>query len=145
MPTTLARWRESIFAPFDLGGGLFPFVAPEIRVEQVVEDGHYLIRAELPGVDPTKDIDVTVEHGLVSIQAERTEEKREKARSEFHYGKLIRTIPLPITAVAESAKATYANGILEIAFTMAEPHETGRHLVIDVAKESVKEVPKPKK
>jgi HSP20 family molecular chaperone IbpA len=145
MPTTLARWRGNIFAPLDLGAALFPFVAPEIRVEQVMEDGRYLIRAEIPGVDPTQDIDVSVEHGLVSIQAERAEEKREKARSEFHYGKLVRTIPLPLTAVAESAKATYANGILEIAFTIAEPKDTGRHLVIDVSKETVKEVPKPKK
>jgi HSP20 family protein len=144
MALTLARWRDNIFAPFE-PGGLFPFVAPEIRIEQVVEEGQYIIRAEIPGVDPTKDIDVSVESGVVSIQAERMEEKREKARSEFHYGKLVRTIPLPLGAVAESATATYAHGILEVAFTLAEPPQTGRHLVIDVAPETPKEVGKSKK
>ena len=63
MPTTLARWRDSVFAPFEAGAGLFPFVTPEIRIEQLMEDGRYVVRAEIPGVDPAKDIDVTVKDG----------------------------------------------------------------------------------
>ena len=47
MATTLARWRD-MFAPFEAAGGWFPFVAPEIRIEQSVEDGHYVVRAEIP-------------------------------------------------------------------------------------------------
>ena len=32
-----------------------------IRVEDKIEDGHYVIRAEMPGLDPDKDVKITVE------------------------------------------------------------------------------------
>lgn len=140
MPTTLTRWRDSIFAPFEAGNGLFPFVAPEIRIEQLVEDGRYVVRAEIPGVDPEKDIDVSVANGLVSIRAKRTEDKHDKAHSEFHYGRLVRMVPLPTTATGETATAKYANGILEISFTIGEPRQAGRHIAIEVAEQTTKEV-----
>ena len=140
MPITLTRWRDSIFAPFEASGGLFPFFAPEIRIERVMEDEHYVVRAEIPGVDPEKDINVSVENGVVSILAERTEEKHERAHSEFHYGKLVRMVPLPITAKEETGTAKYTNGILEISFTIGEARRAGRSIAIDVAKETTKEV-----
>jgi HSP20 family molecular chaperone IbpA len=45
--------------------------AQTFRVEDYTEDGTYMIRAELPGVDPDKDVEVTVESGLLTIHAER--------------------------------------------------------------------------
>jgi HSP20 family molecular chaperone IbpA len=132
MAATLARWRDNVFAPFEAGSALFPFVAPEIRVEQLVEDGQFVVRAEIPGVDPEKDVDVSIVNGVLSIRAERTEEKRDKTHSEFHYGRLVRTVPLPAGAQEDSATATYSNGILEVAFTLGEPQEPGRHVPIEV-------------
>jgi HSP20 family protein len=140
MPTTLARWRDSVFAPFEAGAGLFPFVAPEIRIEQLTQDGRFVVRAEIPGVDPAKDIDVTVKDGTLAIRAERTEEKRDKAHSEFHYGRLVRVLPLPMTALEESAEATYDNGILQITFAVGEPREPAHHIAIRIAKPTA---PKP--
>lgn len=140
MPTTLTRWRDNLFAPFEASAGFFPFVAPEIRIEQVVEDGHYVVRAEIPGVDPQHDIDVSVESGVLSIRAERTEKQHDKAHSEFHYGKLVRSVPLPGAVKGGSATATYDNGILEISFTIPEPKEAARHIKIEVGKQSVKEM-----
>jgi HSP20 family protein len=147
MPTnTLARWRDNVFAPFEAGGGLFPFVAPEIRVEQYVKDEHLVVRAEIPGVDPEKDVDVTVADGLLRIRVERTEEKRDRTHTEFHYGSLLRTVPLPAGAMEETATAKYDHGILEVSFTIGEPREPGRHIAIDIAKETAtKEAAKPKK
>lgn len=133
MATTLARWRDNVLAPFEMGSGLFPFVAPEIRIEQLVEDGQFIVRAELPGVDPEKDVDVSVLNGVLSIRAERTEEKRDKTHSEFHYGRLERTMPLPAGAREETASARYANGILEITFAVGESPEPGRHIDVEVA------------
>ena len=148
MPTTLARWRDSVFAPFEAGAGLFPFVTPEIRIEQVVEDGRYVVRAEIPGVDPVKDIDVTVKDGTLTIRAERTEEKRDtrhpEAHSEFHYGRLVRVLPLPMTALEESAEATYDNGILQIAFALGVPKESARHIAIRIAKPAAPKPVEPK-
>ncbi len=41
-----------------------------IRLKDEIEDGHYMIRAELPGIDPVKDIDVTLTDGQLTIKAE---------------------------------------------------------------------------
>ncbi len=142
MPTTLTRWRENLFAPFEPSGSLFAFTSPEIRIEQAVEDGHFVVRAEIPGVDPAKDVDVTVSGGMVSIRAERSEHKGDKAHSEFHYGRMVRTVPLPLAAKEETASATYTHGILEVSFVMGEPRESTRHIAIDVAMETpVKDIP----
>lgn len=139
MSTTMTRRRQSVFAPFDLGG-LFPFLAPEIRIEQVIEDGQYVVRAEIPGVDPDKEIEVTVADGLLKIHAERTEEKRDRAHSEFHYGRFDRTVALPMGAMEDTAAAKYAHGILEVSVKLGEPKELGRKLPIEVAKEESGEV-----
>jgi HSP20 family protein len=45
--------------------------AQTFRVEELVRDSHYLIRAELPGLDPAKDIEVTVDGRTLTIRAER--------------------------------------------------------------------------
>ena len=45
-----------------------------MRVEDYLRDGTYLVRAELPGLDPEHDIDVTVSRGVLTITAERHDE-----------------------------------------------------------------------
>jgi len=89
-----------------------------IRVEEVREDGALVIRAELPGVDPEKDVEIVVENGVLTLHGERREEsedkRRHRRRSEFRYGSFSRTIPLPVGATEEDVKATYENGILEV-------------------------------
>jgi HSP20 family molecular chaperone IbpA len=37
-------------------------------------DGTYVLRAELPGVDPAKDVEITVTEGVLVLLAERAEE-----------------------------------------------------------------------
>ena len=44
-----------------------------MRVEDYVKDGTYVLRAELPGVDPEKDIEVSVSKGVLTISAHRQE------------------------------------------------------------------------
>ena len=70
-----------------------------IRVEQFREDGALVVRADLPGIDPDKDVELTVSDGMLHIHAERREEeKREEKgylRRELRYGSLSRTLPLP--------------------------------------------------
>lgn len=89
-----------------------------IRVEEVVEDHTLVIRAELPGVDPDKDVELTVDNGRLTVRAERHEEKEEKdrhrRRSEFRYGSFTRSVQLPAGASEADVKATFANGILEV-------------------------------
>jgi HSP20 family protein len=84
------------------------------RVEDYTDDGKYMIRAELPGVDPEQDIDVTVEAGVLTIRAERREESRQDRHSEFKYGSMTRSISLPDGTDADNIVATYDKGILEV-------------------------------
>ena len=75
---------------------LMPFgPGQSFRVEDYAEDGKYLVRAELPGIDPAKDVEVTVDSGILTIHAERREETREDRHSEFRYGSMTRSISLP--------------------------------------------------
>lgn len=89
-------------------------LAPYIRVEDYLEEGSYVLRAELPGVDPEKDVEVSVENDMLTISGERREETREKHRREFHYGSFRRSISLPRGATADQITASYTDGVLEV-------------------------------
>jgi HSP20 family protein len=100
-----------------------------IRVEEFTDGDTEVVRAELPGIDPAKDVEVTVTDGMLSLRVERRAESREKAgdtyRSEFRYGAMHRTMPLPSGAKQDELTATYADGILEIRVPVTatpEPH-----------------------
>ncbi|RSM57199.1 heat-shock protein Hsp20 [Amycolatopsis sp. WAC 01376] len=95
-----------------------------VRVEESAEDGKYLIRAELPGFDPEKNISVTAHEGMLTISAEREAKTVEHGRSEFYYGKFSRTVSLPHGADATKVAADYKDGILEISMPLSDkPHE----------------------
>jgi len=89
-----------------------------MRVEETREDGFVYVKAELPGIDPDKDIDVWVADGMLHISARREEKEESKDkgvyRSEFHYGEFSRTLPMPSGIDQSSVKASYKDGILEI-------------------------------
>ena len=56
-------------------------------------DDLLIVRAELPGMDPDNDFEITVENGTLTIHAERREEHKQAHRSEFRYGSFTRSIP----------------------------------------------------
>jgi HSP20 family protein len=89
-----------------------------IRVEEFHDDGTLVVRADLPGIDPQKDVELTVAGGMLRIEAERREEDKKEdkgyLRQELRYGSLTRTLPLPEGVTESDIKATYQAGILEI-------------------------------
>jgi HSP20 family protein len=106
-----------------------------IRIEELVEDGEAVIRAELPGLDPEEDIDVTVRDRMVHLRAQRSS-RRETTdegvyRSEFAYGAYERTIPLPAGASEDDVSATYTDGILELRLPLGTGEQEGRRIAID--------------
>jgi len=98
-----------------------------IRTEEFHDGDTLVVRAELPGSDPQKDIEITVSSGVVHIRAhrEQKEEHREDGayRSEFRYGNFSRDIALPRGAAADDVRASYANGILEVRVPCPEQAE----------------------
>ena len=79
-----------------------------------MEDDHYVIRAELPGIDPDKDVKITVDEHTLVIDAERTGECTDKTRTEFQYGSFHRAMSLPADVKTGDVTATYTDGILTV-------------------------------
>lgn len=125
----LFEWLESPMAT------LLPFgPAQTFRVEDYVQNGKYLIRAELPGLDPQKDIEVTADPGSLTIHAERREKSKGAHHSEFKYGSLTRSIGIPQSADLAKITAKYDQGILEVTVPVPEQgEETGRRIAVQAA------------
>ncbi len=95
-----------------------------VRIEEYLEEGRYVLRAELPGFDPEKEITISVAGDRLSISAERTVDKHDKAHSEFFYGSFARTVQLPAGADTDAVGARYDAGILEITVPVKEEADT---------------------
>ena len=83
------------------------------RVETYRKDNEYIIRADLPGVDP-KDVNVQAEGNLLTITGERKgEEKGREYRETFH-GNFERQLALPQEVEPDKIAARYEHGVLEV-------------------------------
>ncbi len=101
-----------------------------IRVEEHLGDDRYTVRAELPGMDPAKDIDISVREGQLTIKAERAETQEEGTRSEFRYGSFYRSMVLPAGADEDSIDATYTDGILTVSIPVTASGSREKHVDI---------------
>lgn len=110
---------------------MMPMMGQQIRCEECVKDGRYVLRAELPGIDPEKDVEITLENGVLTIQGERRQEQRERHRTEFRYGSFTRSICLPQGADENDVKATYDRGILEVSVKLAEEPQEGKRIPVE--------------
>lgn len=90
-----------------------------IPVEEFTESGNYVLRADLPGIDPDKDVSVTVDNDTLTIAAERRSESHEGGRSEVRYGTFSRTLHLPSSHSNDEIAASYNDGVLEVRIPMA--------------------------
>jgi HSP20 family protein len=94
-----------------------------------------VVRAEIAGIDPEKELEVSAGAGYLSIRAERSDEVEGKHRSEFRYGSFSRTIELPPRADADDVTAEYANGILTVKVAIkGERQEVVRSVPVVVGK-----------
>lgn len=89
--------------------------APAVDIRE--EDGRYVLHADLPGVN-AEDIDITLEHGVLTLQgtraSEKTDEKQGYRRVERFHGRFVRSFALPDTADNEKVDARLKDGVLEI-------------------------------
>ena len=111
----LFGWVESGFPGAHTIPGLHA-----IRIEEHVADEKYVLRAELPGIDPAKDVEITVAEGVLTLRAERSEETTRKHRTEFRYGTFARSVRLPAGAKGEEATAEYKDGVLTVTIPVPE-------------------------
>lgn len=130
---------EFIDRLFDDWARLLPFRRPwifgremmhedSIRVDQFKEDHALVIRAELPGINPDEDVELTVADGALHIQAERRDEQKRDEKGyrirELRYGSFARTLPLPPGVKESDITASYKDGILEVRIPTAKSSAT---------------------
>jgi HSP20 family protein len=89
-----------------------------IRVEQFLDGNTLVVRAEVPGINPETDVDVSVADGMLHIKADREEMSEHQVKSgyhsEFRYGSFTRSVSLPPGAREEDVTASYKDGVLEV-------------------------------
>ena len=118
--------------PTDLFETLFPdwptmfrrpfVVVPQgpdmIRADEFVEDGTVVMQVEMAGIDPEKDVEISLDGDVLHVTAERREEDETKERTytrrELRYGSFHRDLLVPAGTSEADVKASYKDGILEI-------------------------------
>lgn len=125
MPGTLTRWdpftelgelRSRFDRLFDewLDGRERAWT-PAIDV--VREDGHLVVRADLPGIKP-EEVKIEVEDDILTVSGEHRESKEEKdkhyVRRERRYGSFSRSMTLPKGVTAKDIKAETRDGVVEV-------------------------------
>ncbi|CAJ1510642.1 Hsp20/alpha crystallin family protein [[Mycobacterium] burgundiense] len=85
-------------------------------------DDHYVLTADLPGVDPGS-VDVNVDNGTLTLTARRTARSEESVQwlsSERFFGTYRRQLSLGEGVDTEKITATYENGVLTVTIPLAE-------------------------
>lgn len=114
-------YRSFDLVPFGEFEGGFGEMTPKIDMTESAKA--ITISAELPGIDE-KDVEVTLSGDMVTIYAEKKEEKKEETkghyRMERRYGVFNRVLPLPCEIDAERATALFKNGVLTLSLPKVE-------------------------
>jgi HSP20 family protein len=110
-------------------------VIDTMRVEEFNEKGAHVVRAELPGLDPDKDLEISVVGDLLQIDAQRREDEKKEGRDyvrrEHRYGSYHREFPLPKGISQAEIEASYKKGILEVRIPIVAPeHEVAKKIPV---------------
>ena len=127
-PTRFEPWRhmhhlrnelDRLFEPYNAGGDQSSIATcdwiPAVDIKE--EKDRYVLRADIPGVDP-KDIEIIAENGVLTLRGNRPGETGETragySRIERPCGSFYRRFSLPDTADLARIGARSAHGVLEI-------------------------------
>lgn len=98
-------------APFQANGKPMPAIDVKETDEAITVD------AEIPGLKQ-EEIKVSVEEGVLTISAERKQEKDEKTKNvhrlERYYGQMERKLALPASVEDGRVEAVYKDGVLHV-------------------------------
>jgi HSP20 family protein len=99
-------------------------------IDVVRENGHLVVRADIPGMKP-EEVKIEVEDDILTVSGEHTESKEEKdtnyVRRERRYGSFSRSMALPAGVDAKKIKARTRDGVVEV--TIPLPKEAKKETV----------------
>jgi HSP20 family protein len=108
------------------------------RMETYRKDSEYVVRIDLPGVNPN-DVNVHTEANLLTITGERKGEEKGPEYRETFYGKFERQVALPQGVESDKIAARYEHGVLEICVPLPA-QLAGRKIPIQIEQNSNKKV-----
>ena len=93
-------------------------------MDAVRREGDVELRFDVPGIDPDS-IEVTVDRGVLSVSATRTDERTENDNEKFvvrerRTGTVTRRVRLSENLNAEAVEADYRNGVLQVRIPVLE-------------------------
>ncbi len=120
---------ENFWTPLRAGPG----VSFSPRVDISEKKDRFEITAELPGVEK-KDIQLTLDNGMLSITAEARQETRDERdgkliRQERRYGKFVRSFDLGTAVKEKDIDAKFKDGILTLMVPKVEPSVPSTHRI----------------
>lgn len=105
-------------------------------VDVFSRDSDLVIRAELAGVDPEKDVEITAEDGVLRIRGQRRYEHKDEGanyfRMETSYGSFERSVPLPEGVNPDEITAVHRNGVLEVVVPQAAQIATAKKIPVQI-------------
>jgi HSP20 family protein len=105
-------------------------------VDVLTREGDLVVRVEVPGMDPEKDIDISFQDRVLTIRGERRrEQKTDKEnyyRFESSYGGFQRSVPVPDGVDPDQIKASYEHGVLEVVVPAAAALPEARRIPVTV-------------
>jgi HSP20 family protein len=108
------------------------------RMETCRKDNNYVVRIDLPGVDP-KDVSVQAEGNVLTISGERKSEETSAEYRETFYGKFERSLTLAQGVETDKIAAHYKNGVLEVQVPVPA-QLTGRKIPIQIEQKESKKI-----
>ena len=134
MPSTLTRWDP--FAEFVELRSRFERLLEEVEprgrawtpaIDVVRDNGHLVLRADIPGIKP-EEVAIEVDEGVLTVSGkheEATEDTGEHyVRRERRYGSFMRRLALPEGVDPKKIKASTKDGVLEV--TIPLPKEAAK-------------------
>lgn len=119
-------WDSDFFEEMDRPGDWFRLDADRIwslPLDVVEQEGAYVVRASIPGIDPD-DLDITFNDNMLAIRGEsmggQDQDNERYMMRERRYGSFARTISFPSNVDGDGIEASYEHGELVIRLPKAD-------------------------
>lgn len=119
MSTTMQRTGQSLVG--ELMSWMESMTNPDVRIEEYVDGDRRIVRVDLPGIDPTQDVELTVDGAILRLCGERRAEEHDEHHSEIRYGSFERVISMPPGTTPQDVSAEYVDGVLTVSMPTKAP------------------------
>ncbi len=125
----------------DLFRGFQPWFAETSRSQGFVpavdarrEEDDLVMKVDLPGIDPERDVDIELDGRVLTVSGERRAETETEGHREVRYGRFSRSVTLPADVAADAITADYTSGVLTVRVAGAYASQKPAKIRIGAAK-----------